>query len=227
MRRWRVRLQFTDMTREEFQSKILMPKSAAETFPPQRYAPVPDVSGLPESWDWSTQGAVTPVKGARRSPSPITRLPSPVSHHSSPITHLPSYLCSPSPVSNSISHIHLNTLRLWVSLFTRSADQGSVGSCWAFSTVGNLEGVWYLATKKLTSLSAEFLVDCDDKDCGVFGGWPYLAMEYIESRNGIPSNAAYPYCSGTGDCYPCMANKNRCVLGGPLFPRAGACFRVF
>ena len=40
-------------------------------------------------------------------------------------------------------------------------DQGSVGSCWAFSTVGNIEGQWALHGKPLTSLSAEQLVDCD------------------------------------------------------------------
>ena len=40
-------------------------------------------------------------------------------------------------------------------------DQGSVGSCWAFSTVGNVEGQWALAGNNLTSLSAEQLVDCD------------------------------------------------------------------
>ena len=40
-------------------------------------------------------------------------------------------------------------------------DQGSVGSCWAFSTVANIEGQWALAGNNLVSLSAEQLVDCD------------------------------------------------------------------
>ena len=40
-------------------------------------------------------------------------------------------------------------------------DQGSVGSCWAFSTVGNIEGQWAKSGKPLLSLSAELLVDCD------------------------------------------------------------------
>ena len=40
-------------------------------------------------------------------------------------------------------------------------DQGTVGSCWAFSTVGNIEGQWALSGQPLLSLSAEQLVDCD------------------------------------------------------------------
>lgn len=53
--------------------------------------------------------------------------------------------------------------------------------------MGNIEGAWKLAGHALQSLSAEYLVDCDgthdDKhaDCGVFGGWPYLAYQFVIS----------------------------------------------
>lgn len=89
-------------------------------------------------------------------------------------------------------------------------DQGSVGTCWAFSAIGNVEGQWFLNTNKLVDLSEEFLVDCDGThddthaDCSVFGGWPYLAYQYMIESGGVPSEEVWPYCSGTGDCYPCM-----------------------
>jgi len=36
-----------------------------------------------------------------------------------------------------------------------------VGTCWAFSTVQNVEGQWALKSKTLTNLSVEQIVDCD------------------------------------------------------------------
>eukprot|EP01084_Bolivina_argentea_P249179 417022_1 len=98
-------------------------------------------------------------------------------------------------------------------------NQEACGTCWAFSTTGNIEGQWFInGSNKLIGLSEEFLSDCDSNDCGMFGGWPYLAMDYIISRNGIPSEEAYPYCCDCTiygpNCYPCMAtNYNKTMCG--------------
>jgi len=98
---------------------------------------------------------------------------------------------------------------------TKVKDQGTVGTCWAFSTTGNLEGQWFLSSGKLIPLSEEQLVDCDNLDCGVFGGWPYNAFTYTIQAGGIEAEKTLPYCCGTGECFPCMADKNQTFCGPP------------
>ncbi|XP_065898019.1 cathepsin L-like isoform X2 [Dysidea avara] len=109
---------------------------------------------------------------------------------------------------------------------TEIKNQGSVGSCWAFSTCANIEGQWALKGNKLMSFSVEQLVDCDgsqdtvngNADCGVFGGWPYLAFQYISKAGGLASWDDYSYCSGNGKCFPCPAHGYNKTLCGPPTP---------
>ena len=98
-------------------------------------------------------------------------------------------------------------------------DQGSLGTCAAFAVTGNIEGQRALhGDGKMETLSVEQIIECsadaDDKNdmsnCGVFGGWPKLALEYVKKRGGIAADSDWPYCAGTLDanlmplCFPCM-----------------------
>jgi cathepsin F len=97
-------------------------------------------------------------------------------------------------------------------------DQGQCGSCWAFSTVGNVEGQWFLAGNKLTGLSEQNLVDCDTVDQGCGGGLMSNAFQYIIKNGGIDTEASYPYLGVDSTCQFKASNIGAKISNWTMIP---------
>jgi len=83
-------------------------------------------------------------------------------------------------------------------------NQGSCGSCWAFSAIGAVESASKIKYGSLYDLSEQHLVSCDTTDLGCNGGWMDDAFTWMKKNGGIGSEADYPYTSGSGQTGTCQ-----------------------
>ena len=87
-------------------------------------------------------------------------------------------------------------------------DQQHCGSCWAFSTIGALEGAYFAKYGELKSFSEQQLIDCDThahhdfsgdyNNKGCHGGYMSHAFEYFKDTHPMLASD-YPYTSGNGE----------------------------
>ena len=87
-------------------------------------------------------------------------------------------------------------------------DQGSCGSCWAFSTVANLEGLYYANKGVMKTFSEQMLVDCDTSDSGCNGGLMEYAFTWLKKNGGIMLDSDYAY---KGTKSTCKSDKTKYV----------------
>eukprot|EP00727_Mastigamoeba_balamuthi_P011464 m51a1_g6940 hypothetical protein (319) ;mRNA; f:241207-242227 len=100
---------------------------------------------------------------------------------------------------------NLNTNLDMRSYLPAIKNQGSCyGGDWAFSAVANAEGQYYYKHGSVLALSEQQLISCDMYDSGCDGGMMTTADSYI-LKNGLASQASYPWASGTGYVPPCKA----------------------
>lgn len=83
-------------------------------------------------------------------------------------------------------------------------DQGSCGSCWAFSTTGAVESAFAIKNDSdvSTLFSEQQLVDCAGGEFlngGCEGGWYYWAYQYLR-QYGFETEEDYSYTAKDGTC---------------------------
>lgn len=82
---------------------------------------------------------------------------------------------------------------------TQIENQGSCGSCWAFSLTATMRDVLALTSQDKGRLSQQYLVDCAKNQYGCNGGF-FDAADYLVEPKGAPSWNSYPYTAKDGVC---------------------------
>ena len=99
----------------------------------------------------------------------------------------------PSPSASAFS---------WRDQLGTVRDQKSCGSCWAFATIGVLEGVQRLINGQTLDLSEQSMVNCVpsvDSYGNCDGNTLHNSFDYLTTSN-VPLESAAPYQGKTGTC---------------------------
>jgi len=96
-----------------------------------------------------------------------------------------------------------------VNWTTPVKDQYPAGSCWAFSTVGQLESWWKIENSMPDSaidLSEQFLISCNPDANANDGYWVSSTLDFIISYGGIAHETCFPYEGTDVDSSECCSD---------------------
>ena len=105
------------------------------------------------------------------------------------------------PVVQS-SHVKVGAPPNWKSKASSIKNQGTCGSCWAFTSAGLYESFMMFRGKPEEDLSEQFILECTNvlnptayvSDC--IGGYTDFALEVVK-KYGMPKESQWPYTAGT------------------------------
>ncbi len=92
---------------------------------------------------------------------------------------------------------------------TSVKNQSPAGSCWAFSTTGQLESWWKIENSMPDSaidLSEQFLISCNPNATANDGYWVSKTLDFIVSYGGIAHETCFPYEGTDVDSSECCAD---------------------
>jgi C1A family cysteine protease len=90
----------------------------------------------------------------------------------------------------------------WRDKLAAVRNQKYCGSCWAFATIGVLEGINRLADGQVLDLSEQSLVNCVqpvDSDGNCDGNTLHNSFDFL-TASGVPFETSAPYTAKTGSC---------------------------
>jgi C1A family cysteine protease len=122
---------------------------------------------------------------------------------------------SPFPYIETIFNQNKKITYNWndTGLLSPVKNQGSCGSCWAFSTVSALETFMRINGVRIDRLSEQELVDCSEENYGCEGGLMHLAFDYVIKKGGLLNYNVYPYNAINQQCF---IEKNQKQYGSHL-----------
>jgi xylem cysteine proteinase len=94
---------------------------------------------------------------------------------------------------------------------TAVKNQGSCGSCWAFSATAAVEGFWFLQGNQLVQLADQQVLDCCKDSCaGCNGGQESNAIGWVGKNGGLCNQKDYPYTARAGACKTSCTKVGKC-----------------